>query len=111
MKVKAINEMEFLPYKIRCLKDETDEVKGSVFNYGGERFGVDYRSLDYWVISELRSGGSVITGHTKEIAIQRLKERIPISKLHERIMKFDDLNPDIKPKITLRQTKSKKEEK
>ena len=107
MKISA--EMELLPYKIRCLKDETDEVKGSVFNYGGERFGVDYRSLDYWVVTELRSGGSVITGHTKEIAIQRLKERIPISKLHERIMKFEDINPDIHPKTTFRRSNKKGE--
>lgn len=107
MKISA--EMELLPYKIRCLKDKTEEIKGSVFNYGGERFGIDYRSLDYWVVTELRSGGSVITGHTKEIAIQRLKERIPISKLHERIMKFEDINPNIHPKTTLRRSSKKGE--
>lgn len=111
MRESVISKMEVATYKVRCVKDDAVEVKGIVFNYGGERFGVDYRSKDYWVVTELRSGGFVITGSTKESAIKRLKERIPISKLHERIMKFDDLNPDIKPKITLRQTKSKKEEK
>lgn len=102
-------EMEMMTYKCRCVKSDPCEIEGRVFNYGGERFGVDLRAGDYWVITELRSGAAVITGSTKESAIKRLKERIPISKLHERIMKFEDLNPDIKPKLTLRQTKSKGE--
>ena len=102
-------EMEMVVYKYRAVKNDPVEVKGVVFKYGGERFGVDFRSTDYWVVTELRSGGAVIAGSTKESAIRRLKERIPIDKLHERIMKFDDLNPDIKPSVTLRQTKSKGE--
>ena len=114
MRSKTINEMEVMPYKIRCYtknmggENSTEEIKGAVFNYGGERFGVAYECTDYYVVTELRSGAAVITGNTKESAIKRLKG-LPMDKLHERIMKFDDLNPDIKPKVTLRQTKKKGE--